>query len=72
VLHRRALETLEGEGAPSAELARHALGAGLPEAAFRHSLAAGDEAMALFAIGDADGHYERARSLLEGTGAKRR
>lgn len=72
MLHRRALETLEGEGAPSAELARHALGAGLPEAAFRHSLAAGDEAMALFAIGDADGHYERARSLLEGTGAKRR
>ena len=70
VLHRRALEALEGEGAPSAELARHATGAGLLGATFRHSLAAGDEAMALFAVGDADAHYERARSLLEGSGRR--
>ena len=65
ILHRRALETLEEEGAPVAELMRHARGAGLPEKTFRYSLAAGDEAMALFAVEDAAGYYERARSLYE-------
>lgn len=68
VYHRRALRALEeDEGAPAAELARHALAAGLSNEAFRHLLAAGDEAMALFAASDAVEHYESARKLLGGT-----
>lgn len=65
VLHRRALEALEKENAPVAELMHHARNAGLPEEAFRYSLAAGDEAISLFAIEDAAGYYELARSLYE-------
>lgn len=65
VLHRRAMEALEEKGAPAAELVHHALSAGLSGQAFYHSLAAGDEAMVLFAIEDAAGHYERARTLYE-------
>jgi hypothetical protein len=55
---------LEAQAAPAAELAHHALAAGRPDAAFRHSLAAGDAAIGLFAVRDALGHYERARELL--------
>ena len=66
VFHRRALETLEAEGAPAAELARHALAARANEAAFRHSVAAAEEALAVFAVEDAGAHFGRARSLLEG------
>lgn len=65
VLHRWAIEILAEEGAPSADLARHALAAGITGVAFRHLLDAGDAAMALFAVEDAIGHYERARGLLE-------
>lgn len=61
VFHRRALEVLQDAAAPAAELARHALAARLPEQSFRLSLAAGDEAMHLFAVRDALTHYERAR-----------
>ena len=68
VFHRRALETLKGEGAPAAELARHALAARATEAAFRHSVAAAEEALAVFAVEDAGIHLGRARSLLEGEG----
>jgi DNA-binding SARP family transcriptional activator len=64
VYHRRALGLLELEGAPAAELARHALAAGLSSEAFRHLLGAGDEAMALFAASDAVEHYESAKKLL--------
>ena len=64
VYHRRALGTLEREGTPAAELARHALAAGLSGEAFRHLLGAGDEAMALFAASDAVEHYESAKKLL--------
>jgi predicted ATPase/DNA-binding SARP family transcriptional activator len=64
VYHRRALGTLEREGTPAAELARHALAAGLSDEAFRYLLAAGDEAMALFAASDAVEHYESARKRL--------
>jgi DNA-binding SARP family transcriptional activator len=65
LLHRRAFEVLEESGAsPPAELARHALAAGLAEQAFRYSVAAGDAAMEVFAAQDAIEHYERARSLL--------
>src|SRR5215218_3556743 len=67
VYHRRALRMLEeDEDALAAELARHALAAGLSGEAFRHLLAAGDEAMALFAASDAVEHYESARKHLRG------
>ena len=65
VFHRRALEDLEGRGEPAAELARHALAAKLRKKAFGYLLAAAEEAMSVFAAGDAIGHYERARDLLE-------
>ncbi|CAA9455735.1 MAG: hypothetical protein AVDCRST_MAG58-1447 [uncultured Rubrobacteraceae bacterium] len=64
VLHRRAFEVLEGSGAPPAELARHALAAGLAEPSFRYSLAAGDAAADVFAMRDAIVNYERAWDLL--------
>ena len=65
MLHRRAFELLEEGGAsPAAQLARHALVAGLAEQAFRYSVAAGDQAVEVFAARDAIEHYQRARSLL--------
>src|SRR5829696_8972378 len=64
VLHRRALEVLEEMGAPAAQLARHALAGGLAQPAFGYCVAAGDQAMEVFAVQDAVEHYERARSLL--------
>ena len=64
VLHRRAFEVLEGSGAPPAELARHALAAGLAEPSFGYSLAAGDAAADVFAMRDAIMNYELARDLL--------
>ncbi|MFN8459864.1 MAG: hypothetical protein U0401_35320, partial [Anaerolineae bacterium] len=65
IYHRRAFEGLEAKSAPPAELAHHALAARLHESAFRYSLAAGDEAMAVFAVRDAIAYYEQARQLLE-------
>ncbi|MDQ3925785.1 MAG: tetratricopeptide repeat protein, partial [Actinomycetota bacterium] len=47
-------------------LARHALAAGMSEAAFHYLLTAGDAALAVFAAEDATGHYEQARGLLGG------
>jgi tetratricopeptide (TPR) repeat protein len=65
VFHRRAFEALAKVPAcPAAELARHAVAGGLHAAAFSASVAAGDEALAVFAIGDALVHYERAWGLL--------
>jgi DNA-binding SARP family transcriptional activator/tetratricopeptide (TPR) repeat protein len=64
LLHRRAFEVLEESGAPPAELARHALVGGLAEQALRYSVAAGDQAMEVFATQDAIEHYERAQNLL--------
>jgi DNA-binding SARP family transcriptional activator/tetratricopeptide (TPR) repeat protein len=64
LLHRRAFEVLEGAGAPAAELARHALTGGLAKQAFGYSVAAGNQAMEVFAVRDAIVHYERARNLL--------
>lgn len=66
--HRRALDQLESQQAPPAELARHALAAGDGERAFRFSVAAGDAAMRVFAVRDAIDHYERARQLLAAEG----
>jgi len=64
VLHRRALETLQAALASPAELAHHALAAGLPDAAARLSIAAGNAAMRVFAARDAIAHYEQARQLM--------
>lgn len=64
VLHRRALETLQAASASPAELAHHALAAGLPDVAARLSIAAGDAAMRLFAARDAIVYYEQARRLV--------
>jgi DNA-binding SARP family transcriptional activator/tetratricopeptide (TPR) repeat protein len=63
LFHRRALDSLRAAGAPAAELAHHALAARLPEQAFHFSLAAGEDAMHLFAVRDAIAHYEQARNL---------
>ncbi len=65
VLHQRALAVLETEGARAAELAYHALLAGEDESAYRYSVQAGDEALAVFAVEEAIGHYQQARALLQ-------
>ena len=65
VLHQRALALLETEGARVAELAYHALAAGEAERAYRYSVQAGDEALAVFAAEEAIGYYEQARALLK-------
>src|SRR5262249_44941934 len=59
VFHRRAVDTLQSE-APAAELARHALAAGLDDLAAQFSLRAGADAMHLLAAPDAIVHFERA------------
>ena len=64
VMHRRALETLQMALASPAELAHHARASGLPDAAARLSIAAGDAAMRLFAARDAIAQYEQARQLV--------
>jgi predicted ATPase/DNA-binding SARP family transcriptional activator len=65
VLHQRALARLETEGARAGELAYHAKASGEAEAAYRYSVQAGDEAVAVFAVDDAIKHYEQARALLQ-------
>src|SRR5205085_6792069 len=64
LFHRRALGTLQEVSVPPAKLAYHAVSAGLLEPAFRLSVAAGDEAIAVFALHDAIEHYEQAWRLL--------
>jgi len=59
VFHRRAVQALQTT-APAAQLARHAVAAGLQEPAVDFSIAAGDEAMPLLAAGDALADYDRA------------
>src|SRR5205807_3242427 len=65
VLHQRALARLESEGARASELAYHARACGEAEAAYRYSVQAGDEALAVFAVADAIRHYEQARALFQ-------
>jgi len=62
--HRRALSALEALARPAAELAQHALAAGLVEPAVRYSLAAGEEAVCLLANAEASLHYSRALEAL--------
>jgi len=64
IFHRRALEAVQAAGAPAAELAYHALAAGVAEPAFHWSLAAGDEAMQVVAVSGAIYFYEQARHLM--------
>ena len=64
LFHRRALEILEAAGDSAAVLAHHAQAAGLAQAAFRHSLAAGREALRLSAVSEAIVHFERAHQLV--------
>src|SRR5258707_660067 len=59
VLHQHALAVLHSAGARASELAYHALLAGETEAAYRFSLQAGIEALVVFAVDDAIGHYEQ-------------
>jgi DNA-binding SARP family transcriptional activator/tetratricopeptide (TPR) repeat protein len=68
MLHRRALEALQATAAPAAELAHHALNAGLWVEAIQYSIAAGNEAMHLFAVRVAITHYETAWQLAEQKG----
>lgn len=68
ILHRRALETLEGTDTPVAELAHHAQNAGLWMELIQYSLAAGNTAMDLLAVGVAITHYETAWQLVERIG----
>jgi DNA-binding SARP family transcriptional activator len=64
LFHQRVLEILEAAGESAAVLAHHALAAGLMQAAYRHSLAAGREALRLSALSEAIVHFERARQLV--------
>jgi predicted ATPase len=64
IFHRRALQSLQAAAAPAAELAYHALAAGLAEPGFHWSLAAGDEALRVVAVRDAISFYEQAQHLL--------
>ncbi|MCZ7574382.1 MAG: AAA family ATPase [Ardenticatenaceae bacterium] len=64
LFHRRAFRALETASASPAELAHHALAARLTPPAFQYSVAAGDEAMRVFALRDAIAHHERARQLI--------
>ena len=67
LLHRQALEVLAAGREPPAVLAHHALAAGQAEAAFRHSLSAGQEALRLSAAQEARDHLEQARQLAQQT-----
>lgn len=64
LLHRRALALLETGPTSAAGLAHHALAAHLPKPTFHYSIKAGDEAMKLFAVREAQTHYQRAYKLI--------
>src|SRR6266571_1363015 len=65
VLHQRALALVLTEGTAAAELAYHAMASGETKLAYRYSMQAGDEALAVFAVDDAIGYYEQAHALLQ-------
>jgi predicted ATPase len=67
LFHRRALEVLEKDGESAAVLAHHAFAAGMPQAAFHYSLAAGREALRLSAVNEAVVHFEHALQLTQET-----
>ena len=59
LFHRRALEVLEAAKESAAVLAHHA------QAAFRHSLAAGQEALRISAVSEAIVHFELALQFVQ-------
>jgi predicted ATPase len=63
VFHRRAFRLLETGGAAWASLAHHAEWGGLPVEALKTHLKAGDNALRLYAVRDALGHYRQALAL---------
>lgn len=65
ILHRRAFESLEAAGTPPAELARHAWAAGLLAQALDLNIAAGHEAMRLYAPQAAIEHFTRALAAAQ-------
>jgi predicted ATPase len=65
LFHRRALEVLEAEGDSAAVLAHHAIAAGLEQAAFQHSFAAGREALNILAVNESIVHFELARRFVQ-------
>ncbi len=65
LFHQRALGVLEAAEDSAAVLAHHALAAGLAEAAFRYSLAAGQRALRLSAVSEAIAHFEKSRQLAQ-------
>jgi tetratricopeptide (TPR) repeat protein len=64
-LHQQAFAVLQRGGASASALAYHTLLAGEREAAFHLSVQAGMDAVAIFAIPDALGCFEQARTLLQ-------
>ncbi len=68
ILHRRAFEVLQAAAVPAAELAHHALNAGLWAETIQYSIISGNEAMALFAVSVAIAHYETAWQLADQKG----
>jgi DNA-binding SARP family transcriptional activator len=65
LFHQRAMDLLELSKDSAAVLAHHAVAAGLAEAAFLHSLTAGQEALRLAAASEAQVHLEKARQLAD-------
>jgi predicted ATPase len=68
LLHRRAFNRLQHAATPAANLAHHALNAGLLAESVHHSLIAGNEAMDLFAVQVAIPHYQTIWNLIEQRG----
>ena len=64
VLHQRTFAVLQTEGVRASELAYHARASGQTLEAYRYSVQAGIEAVAVFAVADAIGYYEQARALF--------
>lgn len=64
IFHRRAGDMLQREGASASELIQHAQGSGQVEYAFQLTIAAGDEALKVFASRDAITFYKQAQHLL--------
>ena len=63
IYHRRALAVLADNQAPPAELAFHALAAQQIKPAFYYALAAGETALATYAIPEALKHFDQAHEL---------
>ncbi|MFW6068531.1 MAG: AAA family ATPase [Chloroflexota bacterium] len=63
IFHERAFYHLQENNAPPTRLAYHASAASLLQPAFRYHLAAGDEALDLFAVRNAIDFYEEAQQV---------